>query len=1054
MEQTGTEPRPPRRRSRLVGLLIALAVLLLLIFGAAAYFTSSSFLVPRIERGLAHALHARVAIKGLHPSAFGETRVETIECYMPTPAWEGVGPFLILDDVRVALDTGTLLRGSPEVRYVRIGGVGARLSMDVIDQIRRQPKKPAPKKSTPWPVVEIGRTVIDVALPQYVEAFRVEDGAFRFGPTGGGQYSGNGSLRVRGNTVDVGIEANAPRQEFALTVRVPAAQIARLPRPAAAAKELAPVAFYGLLRGELTMKIDGARSAPPVWAGNFILENAGARREGWPVISRLYGRGQVDARGVRVQGVTGSLAGGRFGVDEAGITFGPLGVSDVIVRGYAWDLQADEIRKIDLFPAVSKALAENRIAGGTVDAAFLISRRYSWSYEVTATVRGMSAEPKAFPLPLRDIRGQARIRPESIEIERAQATAAGGRVRASGTIYPGQPIETARFDLDAAGLMLTEDALKHLPEAALPVVTPIGIQGGQVDGQVTYAQGVIAVTARVRNVALRPAAVPYSLTSLAADIAWSSNDQEIVFSNVRARHGSGVVSANGRLLLQHPPALSLTLEANSVPVDDELLSLVPEAARKRAADWRVAGLFNLSVNLVDKKLAPPAEGETWLTGLNAVVRLRGVSLTHEKLGTVLDRLDGDVQLNAAHLVAADLAGEAFGIEFTAGATADLDRQPVRLRAGMRSYSTRFSPDLFAQWPLALTNRLVALQPEGEFDLSAELRTTPGDSGAFAASATLSLHDVTLHTDGQTVQTSGDIRAICPNLFARQPALQSHIHLDYIERAGVYVQDVRTDLNLVNDHLEVGALRLQVYGGAITVTGGQIVLADQSWQARAVVEHLDLESLMAALGMRGREAPSGAARGSVNLAGRGIDRAALRADGRLLISRGRLYDLPIIASALSIFRFSLPRESPITSAYAAFRIEDSTLHLDNVLLTGGPIPIHIRGTMGLNPGVAAREQPLDLLISMGRPQGILNAVPILGWVKTQTFDRLRSQIIQGRVTGTMKDYEVQTVFSLVTAPITAMWNLVQRVPIEEAEGIIPGFGPGEQRPRKDTANETP
>lgn len=59
-------------------------------------------------------------------------------------------------------------------------------------------------------------------------------------------------------------------------------------------------------------------------------------------------------------------------------------------------------------------------------------------------------------------------------------------------------------------------------------------------------------------------------------------------------------------------------------------------------------------------------------------------------------------------------------------------------------------------------------------------------------------------------------------------------------------------------------------------------------------------------------------------------------------------------------------------------------------------------------------------------GILDAIPEINWIKHLTIGKLRRLVLQARVRGTVTDYRARTLFGPVTAPLTGMWRLLQRV----------------------------
>jgi hypothetical protein len=83
-------------------------------------------------------------------------------------------------------------------------------------------------------------------------------------------------------------------------------------------------------------------------------------------------------------------------------------------------------------------------------------------------------------------------------------------------------------------------------------------------------------------------------------------------------------------------------------------------------------------------------------------------------------------------------------------------------------------------------------------------------------------------------------------------------------------------------------------------------------------------------------------------------------------------------------------------------------------------------VGMAPGVAAMDQEIDLLFTIPRQRGILDAIPVVNWVKYLLIDPLRRYAFQARVTGTLGEYEVSSLLRPVTEPISRVGELLQRL----------------------------
>jgi hypothetical protein len=223
----------------------------------------------------------------------------------------------------------------------------------------------------------------------------------------------------------------------------------------------------------------------------------------------------------------------------------------------------------------------------------------------------------------------------------------------------------------------------------------------------------------------------------------------------------------------------------------------------------------------------------------------------------------------------------------------------------------------------------------------------------------------------------------------------------------------------------------------TVCGGRVAgraeiksFEPLAYAGQLELAYVDIESLASAVGA-GREAPSGWMRGALDFQGKGPGLAGLALHGTGKLDRGHLYDLPLIATLWNLFRLDLPGKGALTDARVDFQIRGRALTLDHVLVTGQSMPMNIQGTITLDPDVGVADQKIDLLFTVAREKGLLDSIPLIGWIKEQSYDRLTRQFLQARATGTVGKPQVRYLPKLLVAPINEFWSLLRAVAEEGA-----------------------
>ena len=437
----------------------------------------------------------------------------------------------------------------------------------------------------------------------------------------------------------------------------------------------------------------------------------------------------------------------------------------------------------------------------------------------------------------------------------------------------------------------------------------------------------------------------------------------------------------------------------------------------------------------DRQLAQQSDGGPLLAGIDARVDLKNVSITHRESEQTVMLLHGTILANETRAELVGLVGETLGVQLATDGYVSLTNGGRRGVIRVRSPRTELTPALLAQWPENAARQLIKFGTEGGFEVQVELRPFSSDEiQGLGASLDVVLHDLALRVDQTPVSTTGLFHVNTENIVAKDVTARGSAHLSRLRLGPVYGSDLVARVDYSPDRISFSEVDMKAFGGMLTVEEGFCALPELNWAMKGRISHVHLETLLTALGVERKEVPSGVVGGTFQLRGNRLGIGALRGDGELKVVRGRLYDIPIVMSVLNLFDLRLPGTGgPVSDAYAGFRIEDQTLFLDDLLLQGGSVPIHCRGTIGMAPGVAAMEQPIDLLFTIPKQRGILDEIPVVNWAKFLVIDPLRRYAFQARATGTLGEYKVSSLLRPVTEPITRLRELLQRLSPAPIEG---------------------
>jgi len=1024
------------------GACIALAAWLLL-----SFLTSESFLTPRIEQELSKSLLARCKVEKLDFRIIRGALAAGLKVYPVEQKTPEGRPFAVLEGLRIRHSVPELVRAKYVPSSLLIQKATLRVTPEMLEWLSEIQKKPAPAGPVKWPLVVLQQGTIEVDLPELCEAFSIEGLNLQLSQDDRGRRKGSASFQINGNPFRLELTVPPAGGAIGLELQVPHLELEKLPRPGIQ-DEIAPLrelALSGLARGELFLHAPTGPGHSPWWRGDFAFESLRLAHPDWPAAATaLSGRCHVTERGIRLEEIQGRLANGLLRIESAHADLRDGRIGGVALRGRIAGLDVTLLNRAPLPASVAGALANAGLTAGTADVEFNFLKEHDRApiYDIAVNLRHARAEPKAIGIPLDAVRVKGRFASDGLlELDRAEASVLGGKVTVEGTLRQAaegrrEPDMTMAF----TSMPVSPELLEKLPSPVAEIARATGVEQGLADGKVVLRGRRIELDLQVSGADIRSPLLPYRLKGVSADARWSSDSQQVVIRNFEGRHDEGVLHGTATVHLNGEPALDLMLDGDYLPIDAELMDLLPPADRERLGGWQPSGRFDFSLEMRGRPLAGPQAEETGLEGIDAEVRLRDVSISHADIGLLARGLNGYVRTGKDTLRISELTGEAMGVRFQADGTVAMGPESAASWLRIRTARTRITAELLASWPEAVRRKVQSFSPRGEFEIEGELRNVASEKGDVSGNLTVLLHDASWEIAGIPICTPGEVRLAMEMQRGKELTLRGIVRLDRVGVGPIKGSDFRATVGFEHNKLSVPFCDLSAYGGKIVLEDAALDMAGTRWNGRARISRVDLKSMMADLaGARAgtrrerRNAPSGVLNADFEFEGKGYGIGGLSVEsGELEISTGRLYTLPMVLSVFNVLDLKLPSESPVSDAYVLFDVKESTLHIKQALLTGGTTPIGITGTVGLQENLPFKDQPLDLTFNVIRRKGILDKVPIVNWAKYLTLDQLRKSVLQARVVGTLGEHGSTSVLRPITAPIRGMWDLLQKLSPSEPE----------------------
>ena len=1017
-----------KRRWIAVGILI----LAVIVFVAYQVLTSGGFLEPRIERALTQALEAECRVEGLDVGLFGGASVERFSLFIP-PGEDGQSASeIVVENCFAAHDWTRLLTGDYRLESVRVGSFTGSITpsfIDWIEKLRAQPRRGKPK---PVPQIEIEKGTVSIDLPSLRREVMIENATLLIGQESPGRLSGAAGFRLGNNLVRLRINAVPRQAQGELELAVQGFDLSALPLLPKSIGWFEPSRLFleGSLTGNVSAYFPGGRGSTPAFSGEFSLAEAEAGYRGWPIeLAEGFGSFRVSQRGISLRNLTANVGRGRIAITNGRIGLEGGKLNHLSLRGNG--------RRLDLGLLTHKTLPWSKyvrgkgaeLESGVADVDFNLqwSPDASPAYEIQASLQDGVFRLPEYETRLTETRVDAAVSSSGrVSIDSARARVAEGLVDVAGSFA----LEQGRLDQPHLEVNLTDvnidpDLVEKVDPKAGGLLKKLGLVNAETDGHVVLGPKELKAELDVSADAVSPEWLEYPLTDLSGTIAWTSSERKLAVRELKARKQGGQIEATGSVRLAERPEVSFSVFGRSMPLDEELLGLLPPDTLTRIEGWQPEGTFDVEVRCRDWVM-PEKLSLDVLEEFQVEADLRNISLRSARLGQLVSNLYGHLSLQKDAVNLTGFTGEALGKGFRAGGLVALPGSDAPSSLQVESENVSISPEWLRNCPFELGDTLAEVELEGTCGVQAQLSQLPLSGNPLKGSVTAVFHYLSLEPREIPIRASGTARLNVQTLADRGARVAGEIQLQDAGAGSLDADRVSGEFEYGGGALRAPIVRIGAYGGKVLIENTKVQMETGEWSTGVAFSHMDFESLMGAFGIEGKETPSGVLRGTLNLRGEGANTETLKGGAEIKIDRGRLYGFPILLSVLKVLDLGLPSKSPVTNAYGVFTVGGGELKIDDLIFGGGGLPVLVRGTIGLERNLPFKNQPINLLVTLSKGKGILDSIPVINWIKHYTIDMLRSLVLQARVTGTFTDYEISTVADPVTGPVKSLWSLVEKV----------------------------
>ena len=654
----------------------------------------------------------------------------------------------------------------------------------------------------------------------------------------------------------------------------------------------------------------------------------------------------------------------------------------------------------------------------------------AWSVKaLTLTAKGASAQPEAFPYPIRDITGTLRLTgPKTLEA-RMVGKAGVKPVSLHATIENAGPAAEVGLAIIAQDVALDETLRDALKPAARDVVAKLGVEGfADFDLRLTRPPGLDqkyrwTLDATVRQGEIEYETFPYRLTGVGGRVIFDSKTDVWTLSEITAAHDKGRLFGAGTFrktdegltalaemppqigvnptIAAVPPGLTFDFTAENLVLGNDVRAALPPALKATWDQFRPSGTVQLG------------GGIRWMPGGEPEIRLSRCDLTNGTFAArafqyPLDNITAKLTYAPGTLKLSELTArhEDTWVQVT---NAQLQRLPdaewLLTMPALNVDNLRLGGDFSRAASDGLRTALASLEPRGAMNIvgSIELRgsTNPAVPMTAGWDLGLTLADNHFRAGLDLENVYGTVR-LSGTYNGRDTSLNGSLLLDRADVFGNRLENVRgpfrysgggpeggdaeigtaaavpRNLNVSEDQpvARENRIRADFLGGQVTL---DLVMKLADPARKLPLRYAGRVTLVG--GRLERYAPilsdaknlAGVLTGWVNFSATGADPGDLDGKGQLFIEPAALYELPVMIQMFAAMTRLSSRpmdKAAFNFARIEFTIAKRTFSFPFIDLAGDRIRFVGRGQAGF-------DERLSLDFYSMLPHNRMDRVPLVG-----------------------------------------------------------------------------
>jgi hypothetical protein len=521
-----------------------------------------------------------------------------------------------------------------------------------------------------------------------------------------------------------------------------------------------------------------------------------------------------------------------------------------------------------------------------------------------------------------------------------------------------------------------------------------------------------SMTAGLKGVGITYKGFPYSLTDLKGEV--TVTPEVISLKDLSGRHNRSPVTLHGKLYPgDKEVGVDLTVAADQLVVDKELYQALDGELKKIWDSLKPSGqvdvVLNLKQNLPDRgkkldyrlEIRPKGMTVTYegfpykFSGVTGLVMAEPGVVTLRKLKCDRDyQLDGEIRDGGRKL---KLKIDARGVPLDKKLLAAL---PSDFKTALSGVKLGGTLDLDIK-DLTIIRGKTASPTTAPAERIASVTTRPGSRDGllkpdWRARGTLGLHDTTVDIAFGAKKLNGNMTGQI-GLEERGLAIDIKTDLRKIMVGSREITAVRgrATKKAGSPLVRINDLEARVYGGRLAGREVMIRLSDPVKYAFSLFyQDVSLRDLVNA----GVQDPAkrtdvrGLLEGKISLEATVGDPKSRRAAGTVVITKGKMYKMPILLGLMHVLYLSLPGDAAFTDGHLKYFIQGDKMVIEEIFLTGSALSLVGSGTMKMS------NEELDLTFLTG-PPGRLPRIAVIRNA-TKILNVILKELLVIRITGSL------------------------------------------------------